>query len=63
MKCFVTYKPDPPGSRDGPIIRSGLCQDQLLAKQARPGEIVVEGVGRSVTHQVVDGQVVVKKSG
>lgn len=51
MKTFIVY------DSDGRILRTGTCQDNDFAKQAKAKEFVMEGTANDVTQKIVDGRV------
>lgn len=55
MMPFAVY------DSDGKILRTGICQDRMLARQARPGEYVIEGRASDVEHVVLDGKIYTKE--
>lgn len=55
MKHFIVYKID-----TGRIQRTGSCPDNMVEKQAGPGEAVFEGKANDVTQKIVNGRVIDK---
>lgn len=46
MKNFIVY------DSTGKILRSGVCQDNLLQAQAGDDESIMEGIGTHRTHYI-----------
>jgi len=55
MKPYVIF------DTTGKILRTGTCQDHMIAAQCRRGELAVEGRGRHDTHCVFQGEVMTKE--
>ncbi len=55
---FYVYRPDDPS---GKILRTGTCPRKVLVLQARPGELVKEGVADDLTQKIV-GHKLAKKT-
>ena len=44
--------------KDGIIVRTGICQEELYDKIAKDGEFIMEGVCNEDNKKIVDGQIV-----
>lgn len=63
MKEWIAYKPNPGDPSSGPIVRTGSIQDGMLEplREALVPWVVLEGAGGELTHEVVQGAIVVKE--
>ena len=54
MKNYIIY------NRDGGILRTGICPDDMMNIQVQEGEFVMEGAANDIEHRIVKGKIVRK---
>ena len=54
MKNYIIY------NRDGGILRTGICPDDMMKIQVQEGELVMEGKANDIEHKIINGEIVRK---
>jgi len=52
MKNYIVY------DREGKILRTGICPDDMMEIQAQKDEFVMEGVANDIEDKIIDRQVI-----